>query len=286
MSSRYTHWLSAIVVSWLMAMPTAFAAAPVVLDNNIELPSGQVAYRDSGGKGIPVIFLHAASGDSSLWEYQIPAFTAAGYRFIAIDYRGTAGANPRNAIARINELVSKLGLSKFHLLGTATGGGVALHYALTYPEKLRSLVVSNSIGAIQDPDFIAMSERLRPAQFNQLPLEMRELGPSYRAVNPEGVKHWLALSTQGRDESTRGGGPNSMPNNPSTLTWAKLDKLQLPTLFMTGDADLYLPPAMLELFTARLKQAQSAIIPDSGHSSYWENPETFNRTVLAFIARY
>lgn len=287
MKHRYAACLVTLVASCLIVMQCASASTPVVTDSTVELPSGQVAYRDSGGKGIPVIFLHAASGNSSLWEYQIPAFTAAGYRFIAIDYRGTNGANPRNTVARINELASKLGLSKFHLLGTAAGGGVALQYAVNNPEKLRSLVVSNSIGGIQDPEYAAMGERLRPAQFNQLPLDLRELGPSYRAVNPEGVKRWLALSAQGRDEPMRSGEPpTGMQGNPGMLSWAALEKLQVPTLFMTGDADLYLPPAVLRLFTARVQQAQSAVIPDTGHSSFWENSEIFNRTVLAFIARY
>src|SRR5712691_12446762 len=53
-----------------------------------QLPGVRVWYTDSGGSGVPVVFLHAATGSSRVWEYQIPAFTAAGYRFIAFDRRG------------------------------------------------------------------------------------------------------------------------------------------------------------------------------------------------------
>jgi pimeloyl-ACP methyl ester carboxylesterase len=236
-----------------------------------------------------------------LWEYQIPAFTAAGYRFIAVNYRGVGSNAPgpagRNTNGLINDLVAKLGLPKFHLVGTAAGGGQALQYALSNHDKLRSITVANSIGNVQDKEYMEIGNRIRPVQFNQLPLDMRELGPSYRAVNAEGVKRWLALSNEERELGGPGGpggppapgpmaGPPLDPNNPSAVTWAKLEKLTVPTLLLTGDADLYTPPSVLRMFSDRMKQAEYHIVPESGHSAYWENPDDFNGTVLAFIAKH
>ena len=43
-----------------------------------ELEGLRLWYRDSGGTGLPVIFLHAASGSSEMWEHQLPPFVAAG----------------------------------------------------------------------------------------------------------------------------------------------------------------------------------------------------------------
>ena len=37
-----------------------------------ELEGLRLWYRDSGGTGLPVIFLHAASGSSEMWEHQLP----------------------------------------------------------------------------------------------------------------------------------------------------------------------------------------------------------------------
>ena len=39
-----------------------------------------------------------------------------------------------------------LKIDRFHLLGTAAGGFVAVDYALAFPRRLRSLIVANSIG--------------------------------------------------------------------------------------------------------------------------------------------
>ncbi len=65
-----------------------------------------------------------------------------------------------------------------------------------------------------------------------------------------------------------------------------LEGLQVPTLLLTGGADMYTPPAALRLFAARIPGALSTVLPDVGHSAYWEQPAAFNRAVLDFIARH
>jgi pimeloyl-ACP methyl ester carboxylesterase len=60
----------------------------------------------------------------------------------------------------------------------------------------------------------------------------------------------------------------------------------MPTLLITGDADLYAPPPILRLFAARIRSSQSVVVPEAGHSAYWEQPEIFNRSVLEFIRKH
>jgi pimeloyl-ACP methyl ester carboxylesterase len=252
-----------------------------VTNATADLPAGRVFYRDSGGTGTPVVFLHAASGNSMLWKFQIPAFTGAGFRFVALDHRATARGS--NSSALLADLLAKLGIDRCHLLGTAAGGGAALQFALAHPQKLLSLVIANSIGFVLDREYLEMSERIRPVpQFAALPLDFRELGPSYRAADAAGVARWLALSRQGQQSN----GAQTENGGNAEVTWAKLETLKIPTLLLTGDADLYTPPSVLRMFTARMRHAESAIIAETGHSSYWENPDVFNNAVLTFIARH
>ena len=252
-----------------------------VEDITADLPAGRIFYRDSGGAGVPVVFLHAASGNSSLWEFQIPAITGAGFRFIALDHRATARGS--NSSALLEGLLAKLGIERCHLIGSAAGGGAALQFALAHPDKLSSLVVANSIGFVLDREYLDMSSRIRPSpRFNDLPLEFRELGPSYRAAEPDGTARWLLLSQQGQ----RSTGARVQDGGNMEVTWAKLQTLKMPTLLMTGDADLYTPPSVLRMFGQRMRHAESVIIPETGHSSYWENPVAFNAAVLAFLHKH
>ncbi|HEX2828182.1 MAG TPA: alpha/beta hydrolase [Burkholderiales bacterium] len=270
------------------------AAEGRVVDAVVEVSTGPVFYRDSGGNGVPMVFLHAASGNSMTWEHQIPAFLAAGYRFIAIDYRGAdRKSGARDWSDQIHALVTRLALDRFHLLGTALGGGTAFQYVLAYPQKVRSLVIANSHGNVTDEDYVEMGKRIRPSpQFEALPVDFRELGPSYRAANPAGAARWLAVS---RRKSPVDSAPVSSAAEAEArftlkperaVTWAKLEALAVPTLLIAGDADLYMPPSVLRMFTARMSKAESAVIPETGHSSYWEDPEAFNRIVLGFIAKH
>ena len=263
--------------------------APAVHEAFASLPGARIFYIDSGGSGVPIVFLHAATGSSRVWEYQIPAFTAAGYRVIAFDRRGwgrtvndPAGTQPGTGAGDLLGLLDLLGIERAHIAGTAAGAFVALDFGLSYPQRVRSLVIANTIGGIQDQDFLDLGRRIRPPQFDALPPEFRELGPSYRAANAEGTSRWMDL-----EKISRPAGPRA-PAQPmlNRVTWSVLETIKPPTLLLTGGADLYAPPPLLRMFAARIKNSESVIVPEAGHSTYWEQPEVFNRAVLDFIGKH
>jgi pimeloyl-ACP methyl ester carboxylesterase len=252
-----------------------------------EIGGARIWFKDTGGTGIPVVFLHAATGSVRSWERQYAVFAAAGYRVIAFDRRGwgrttvQTGIPSGTAADDLQNLMTYLGVDRFHLVGTAAGGFVALDYALSFPEKLRSLVVANSIGGLEDADYLEMGRRLRPPEFDALPPHLRELGPSYRAADPDGTRAWLELERMSR----RPDAPAAQPFR-NHMTFALLERIKTPTLIMTGDADMYAPPPLLRMFTDRIKGSHSIVVPEAGHSSYWEKPDLFNRAVLDFIRQH
>jgi pimeloyl-ACP methyl ester carboxylesterase len=228
--------------------------------------------QDSGGSGTPVVFVHAATGHSAMWQHQLPAFRAAGFRCIAFD-RSADGF----ACEQVADVAATLKLDRFHLVGTAAGAIIAVDYVLSHTDRVRSLVVANSIVGVQDPDYLEMSARLRPSpQFDKMPADFRELGPSYRAGNAEGTKRWNELA----HAKARIG--YTVKNR---ITWAALETIKAPTLLLTGDADLYMPPSVLRLFAKRFPRCESVVLPECGHSAYWEQPEAFNRAVLEFLRK-
>ena len=263
--------------------------SPVTHEGYADLPGVRIWYTDSGGSGIPVILLHAATGSTRSWEHQIPAFTAAGYRCITYDRRGwgrsitgPAGPPPGTAADDLLALLDYLRIDRAHLVGSAAGATVSIDFVLSFPQRVRSAVISNAGGAsVQDEKFQRIASSIKPAEFDSYPVEFRELGPSYRAGNPEGTRRWIELTRRSRQIST---GSPQPPKSP--LTMPLLETIQTPVLLMTGAADLYAPPPLLRLYAARIKNAASVIIPEAGHSAYWEQPELFNRAVLAFIRKH
>ncbi|HET9916188.1 MAG TPA: alpha/beta hydrolase [Candidatus Binatia bacterium] len=250
------------------------------------IPGAKLGYWDTGGSGEPIVLLHPASGSALIWLYQQPVFAKAGYRVIAYSRRNYYNSdsapadNPGTGSGDLQEFANLLGLEKYHIVSSAAGGSVAADYALSHPERLFSLTVSsNNLAAAQG--YIAeAAARMKLDAWDALPRWYRELGPSYRAINPAGVAKW----TEFNELSETGRGARQKLVN--VVTPEKLETLRVPTLLMTGSADMFTPPSVQRLIARHIPDNELLVAPECGHSIYWERPDLFNRSVLDFIGRH
>ena len=253
-----------------------------------DLPGVRLWYMDSGGVGIPLLLLHANTGNADGWQYNIPGVVEAGYRVIAFDRRGwgrsranpATGAQPGTIAEDLHALVEYLRIDRFHLVGVAGGGFAAYDYVLWHPERLRSLVVAASGGAIVDEELSKLREKTMLPNFRTWSPEFREVSMGYMATNPEGLKRWIEI----HNNSQQKGAP-AQPQR-TTITFDKLATIRVPTLLMPGDQDLQCPPWVMRRQLDRISGAEFIVLPEASHSINWEQPEAFNRHVLEFINKY
>ncbi len=243
-------------------------------------------YWDTGGEGPPVVLLHPASGSGLIWGYQQPALVKAGYRVIAYSRRSyfnsdaLAKDRPGIGSADLHGLIEFLGLTKFHLLGSAAGGTVAVDYALSHPDRLLSLTLADNAAGIRDGEVAKAVVSIRTKGFDDMPVEFRELGPSYRAANPQGARIWTELAHKALTAADfRQGVANE-------ITTARIEAMKVPTLLITGDADLVNPPSILRMVARHMAGSEMLIAPEAGHSTYWEQPDMFNGALLSFLAKH
>ena len=111
-------------------------------------------------------------------------------------------------------------MKRFHLVASAAGGSVASDYALSHPERLLSLVIADNSAGVRDGDIAKAAAAIRAKGFDDMPVEFRELGPSYRAANPEGTQRWVELA---RKATTGGGFRQGTANQIST---AKIESIK------------------------------------------------------------
>ena len=103
----------------------------VVAEAVAHLPGREIVFRDAGGSGVPIVFLHAGTGSSIVWQHQIAAVRAAGYRFVAYDRLGSGRsvldprAEPGSAADDLQGLMDHLKTERFHLVGAKIGGTIA-----------------------------------------------------------------------------------------------------------------------------------------------------------------
>ena len=279
-----------------LALLTAFAITSVVAtagQRNAPQPRRELAsvpgvrlwFTDTGGTGESIVLMHAITGTSESWSPQIDAFSRAGYRVIAFDRRGwgrsetdaATGPQPGSAADDLHALADHLSLGRFHLVGVAGGGFVALDYAAAHPERLSSLIVGASTGSVSDKEVLDVIARIEIPGIRSLPGHFREVGASYRGTNPEGTKRWLEIEEHAR----QAGAPTQPLRSPNT--YAKLATITTRTLIVAADADLLAPPALMKLWARHVKGAQWTTVPDAGHSIAWEQPAIFNDIVLTFL---
>jgi pimeloyl-ACP methyl ester carboxylesterase len=267
-------------------IPVPIPAQAPAKEGSAELPGTHLWYWDTGGAGAPVVFLHPATGSTLIWLYQQPVFAQAGFRVIAYSRRNHYNSdlapehNPGTGSEDLHNLMEFLGVEKFHAVSSAAGGSVATDYAFSHPERLLSLTVSSNNLAARNGDIAETAARIRPKEEKDLPRWFWELGPSYRAANPGGVEKWNELT---RRSVTGKGARQNLAN---VVTPAKLETLNVPTLLITGAADLVTPPSITRMIARHIPDNEVVIVAESGHSPYWEQPEYFNRTVIDFIRRH
>ena len=142
---------------------------------------------------------HPLSQGSAIWAHQQPVFAAAGYRVVGYSRRGFdrsergTAEDPGTAIGDFCQLLDALAIDTAHVIGAAAGGGIAMRLAAAHSERVSSLVLAGSIVAPAEPDWLEMYTRLDiKAVKPHVSTAFIELGPSYRASNPEGTARFAA----------------------------------------------------------------------------------------------
>ena len=283
MQRRLHHVGLALAGLWIScALPAAELAGRF-----IDLQTVRLWIIDSGGAGEPVILLHPRTGNAEIWQYTVAALAENGYRAIAIDHPGWGRSevhdaqNPAPVAETIDALLDHLELEAAHVVGTAIGGYIALDYAAWRPDRTRSLVIAASgLGLKNDPEYDAFRKRAEIPGMRQQPSHIREISPTYRGMNPEGVTRWREIYRNAQREGAVEP-PLRTPNTPE-----KLASIRVPTLIIAGGTDLVTPSGAIRLWSRHVKAVKELrVIPEAGHVLVWEQPQVFNQILVEFLRK-
>ena len=246
-------------------------------------------YEDSGGDGLPVVFLHAASGTCEGWVYHWPAFTSAGYRCIAYDRRtwgrsrtadaehqaGLFGRRPARAVDRF-----VFGASPPCCYGSWRNYGAGLRADAPGASPQPGCCQHNrrSAGrAIPGSAGVGFARpRYRISLWSCGNWDRPTVGPILRARI-----RWLEIEVGSRPEGLVPSQPTREP-----ITYVRLETMRVQTLVVSGEADLLSPPALMRMLAAHIPASRFVSLPEAGHAGFWERPEVWNGIVLEFIGQH
>ena len=173
-----------------------------------QVPRRQLWYWDTGGTGAPIVLLHPATGSGSdlgLSAAGVREGRLSRHRLFAARLHQLGAVRARQSRHRLGGPARARGsprAGRFHLVASAAGGSIASDFAFSYQPRLLSLTISSNSLGVRDGEIAKAAAFIRPKGWDDMPAEFRELGPSYRAANPEGVKAWMELEHKaliGRD---------------------------------------------------------------------------------------
>lgn len=102
---------------------------------------------ESTGSGIPIVFIHPPHMDHTVFQYQ--RMLAEYFQVVLYDIRGhgrsgISGEKPtmKRLAADLFELLNQLKIDKAVICGYSSGGSVAQEFALSYPDRVKALILS------------------------------------------------------------------------------------------------------------------------------------------------
>ncbi|WP_027128320.1 alpha/beta fold hydrolase [Fusobacterium perfoetens] len=120
----------------------------IVLDNK-----ESIVYREYGTGNEILIFIHGNICSGIFFEPFLNYFNKNKYRILIPDLRGFGESSYLTKINSIsdfsddlNDFFSKLNINNFTLLGWSAGGPICMNYSSSYPMKVKSLILINSVG--------------------------------------------------------------------------------------------------------------------------------------------
>ena len=256
-----------------------------------------------GGPGIPHDYLEAM-------ESFLPP---AGVEIIYYDQLGCGNSDapddpslwtlPR-FLTEVEEVRQGLGLGNFVLFGHSWGGVLALEYALTHPQHLRGLVISNMTAGMRSylKRTAALKETLLTppllARFNALEAAKDYDNPEYTRILEEVLypqmlcrsQPWPEPLTravrrmntsiyhqmQGRSEFEVTG------NLKDWERWDRLHEVKVKTLTIGARHD-EMDPADLREMARLMPNASCAVCEEGSHLALWDDQAAYFRYLLGFL---
>ena len=183
-------------------------------------------------------------------------------------------------------LLDGLGIDQAHIGGTSYGAEISMVFALKYPERTKSLIVTSAVSQV-DPilegmigGWIAAAQAKDPELFYQTvyPLTFSEawiaanqalLGQARERYKTIDFEAMLALLMCFSELDITG----------------QLGQIRAPTLVAVGELDMLKPRRYSEMIAKEIPAAELALIPNAGHAALWEQAGVFNTLILGFLAK-
>lgn len=234
-----------------------------------------------------ILFSNSLATNLAMWDAQAAEFSSQ-YRVIRYDTRGhgqTETTAPPYSLSLLVEdarsLLDALGVERVHFVGVSLGGMVGQLFAVRYPQRLHSLVLSDT------------AARMKREIWEKRISEVAEQG--VETVVEGSVDRWFTTPFRKSNSilidgvrqmirtTTKDGyvGAASVVMNMDGVE--DLARIATPTLVVVGEEDVSTPPSESELLCERIAGASMTVVTGAAHLPNMEQPSKFNELLDEFL---
>ncbi len=268
-------------------------------DRYVEVAGLKLHVQDYGSAGKPqMLCVHGSAAHAHWFDFVAPGLSG-DYHVLAPDQRGHGDSawdrSPEPAYhydryaADLHELIEKLDLRDFILIGHSMGGLVSTVYASTYPGRARAFIMidsslnmpsdriasMNAVGSREGSSYASQSEFVASYKIR----------PSGSSATPDMVRHLALHSGRAFDDGrwrnkvdrnvyAKRVGKNLIPH------WANI---KIPALLMKGDRSNRVSPEIIASVRALAPQVEVAEVAGCDHHVTLDNPSGFVEVASKFL---
>lgn len=235
-----------------------------------------------------VVFVNSLGTDFRIWEAVVQGLGGS-VNTLRFDKPGHGlSAAPETAltisdyVTMVVALLDTLQIQRCVLVGLSIGGLIGQRLALTHPDRLDQLVLSNTGPRIGHAD--SWNDRIATVQTQGMAavsdaVLQRWFPAPFRAAHPNELAGYRAMIEQ---TSPVGYMRACEAIRDEDLT-AQIHAIRVPTLCIGGTDDLATPPELVQAMANHIPDARCELITGAGHIPCVQVPDTVTRLIREFI---
>ena len=297
--------LPRVVAKRLRGRPDGTASSVLTdpIHETLTLPShdGGTIHVVSEGSGVPIVLSHGVLLSVRTWIRQLETLPDQGFRVVAFDHRGhgastvgDTGFSIDNLGDDVRSVVEGLDLRDAVLVGHSMGGIAVQSFLLRHPEvaaeRIKGVVLLSTLARVplsgpraaglralieRVGDLAPDSARLFGAKNLGFVVTRIGFGRNPKPSHVELVRQMLSECAF----DTRRESPRSLLGLDFS---AQLPDVRIPTLVITGTADVLTPPAEAKRLAELIPSARLELVPGGGHMLMLERTELIDALIADF----
>jgi 3-oxoadipate enol-lactonase len=258
--------------------------------NNVD-----INYEISGNPDKPwLTFSNSLATNLHMWDGQVKLL-ADDFHILRYDKRGHGLSEAPDGAYSFDDLIADvvglwdhLGIDQTYFVGLSIGGMTVQGIMLKHGERLKAVVIANSMGKVAEQFVGAWQDRIDLSHEKGMepliqPTMERWFTEDFRS---KGTQEAKAIAEMISTTSVNGyAGCAAAIQNLDYLD--SLEKIsEIPVLFIAGAQDAGTPPAGMEAMHNNMPGSEYVILNPAAHISNVERPEAFNEALSEFFARH